>query len=48
MLYLQDKQPFERIEVTRDQALKIFSDNKFKASILTLVSDISFIIFCTT
>jgi hypothetical protein len=37
MLYLQDKQPFERIEVTRDQALEIFSDNKFKASTLTLL-----------
>ena len=32
-LYLQEKQPFERIEVTRDQALEMFSDNKFKASI---------------
>jgi hypothetical protein len=37
MLYLQDKQPFERIEVTRDQALEIFCDNKFKASTLTLL-----------
>jgi len=34
---LQEKQPFERIEVTRDQALEIFSDNKFKASTLTLL-----------
>lgn len=32
-LDLQEKQPFERIEVTRDQALEMFSDNKFKASI---------------
>lgn len=36
MLYLQEKQPFERIEVTRDQALEMFSDNKFKASIAFL------------
>lgn len=27
----QEKQPFERIEVTRQQALEMFSDNKFKA-----------------
>ncbi|XP_014523390.1 threonine--tRNA ligase, mitochondrial 1 isoform X2 [Vigna radiata var. radiata] len=26
----REKQPFERIEVTRDQALEMFSDNKFK------------------
>nr|KYP66188.1 hypothetical protein KK1_012472 [Cajanus cajan] len=31
-----EKQPFERIEVTRDQALEMFSDNKFKASITFL------------
>lgn len=29
-----EKQPFERIEVTRDQALEIFSDNKFKVEII--------------
>ncbi|KAE9597040.1 putative threonine--tRNA ligase [Lupinus albus] len=29
-----EKQPFERIEVTRDQALEIFSDNKFKIEII--------------
>lgn len=28
----QEKQPFERIEVSREQALKMFSDNSFKAS----------------
>jgi threonyl-tRNA synthetase len=38
MLSLQEKQPFECIEVTRDQALEIFADNKFKASTLTLLS----------
>ncbi|MFS8029484.1 putative threonine--tRNA ligase [Helianthus anomalus] len=27
-----EKQPFERIEVSRQQALEMFSDNKFKAS----------------
>lgn len=31
-LYPQAKQPFERIEVTREQALEIFSDNQFKVS----------------
>lgn len=30
--FFQDNQPFERIEVSRDQALEMFSDNKFKAS----------------
>lgn len=29
-----EKQPFERIEVSRDQALEIFSDNKFKIEII--------------
>ncbi|KAL5552932.1 hypothetical protein UlMin_040333 [Ulmus minor] len=29
-----EKQPFERIEVTRDQALEIFSDNSFKVEII--------------
>ncbi|KAF5741053.1 threonine--tRNA ligase mitochondrial [Tripterygium wilfordii] len=29
-----EKQPFERIEVTRDQALEIFSDNTFKVEII--------------
>ncbi|MCD7449855.1 hypothetical protein HAX54_001897 [Datura stramonium] len=28
----EEKQPFERIEVTRQQALDMFSDNRFKAS----------------
>ncbi|KDO82530.1 hypothetical protein CISIN_1g0066802mg, partial [Citrus sinensis] len=28
------KQPFERIEVTRDQALEMFSDNNFKVEII--------------
>ncbi|PON44620.1 Threonine-tRNA ligase, class IIa [Parasponia andersonii] len=30
---VRQKQPFERIEVSREQALEIFSDNSFKASI---------------
>ncbi|KAJ4711144.1 threonine--tRNA ligase, mitochondrial [Melia azedarach] len=29
-----EKQPFERIEVTRDQALELFSDNNFKVEII--------------
>ncbi|XP_039131245.1 threonine--tRNA ligase, mitochondrial 1-like [Dioscorea cayenensis subsp. rotundata] len=29
-----EKQPFERIEVSRDQALEMFSDNKFKVEII--------------
>lgn len=29
-----EKQPFERIEVTRQQALEIFSDNQFKVEII--------------
>lgn len=32
MTFIQEKQPFERIEVSREQALEIFSDNSFKAS----------------
>ncbi|XP_008221771.1 PREDICTED: threonine--tRNA ligase, mitochondrial 1 [Prunus mume] len=31
---VKDKQPFERIEVSREQALEIFSDNKFKVEII--------------
>ncbi|OVA00120.1 Aminoacyl-tRNA synthetase [Macleaya cordata] len=31
---LQEKQPFERIEVTRRQALEMFSENKFKVEII--------------
>ncbi|XP_061370150.1 threonine--tRNA ligase, mitochondrial 1 isoform X1 [Gastrolobium bilobum] len=31
---VSEKQPFERIEVTRDQALEMFSDNKFKVEII--------------
>lgn len=27
---LQESQPFERIEVTRQQALEFFEDNQFK------------------
>ncbi|KAH9709079.1 threonine--tRNA ligase 1 [Citrus sinensis] len=30
----KEKQPFERIEVTRDQALEMFSDNNFKVEII--------------
>lgn len=33
----QEKQPFERIEVTRDQALELFSDNNFKVVLILLV-----------
>lgn len=29
---MQEKQPFERIEVSRDQALEMFSENSFKVS----------------
>ncbi|KAJ0966417.1 hypothetical protein J5N97_027555 [Dioscorea zingiberensis] len=29
-----EKQPFERIEVSRDQALEMFSENKFKVEII--------------
>ncbi|KAF7829382.1 threonine--tRNA ligase, mitochondrial 1 [Senna tora] len=35
-----EKQPFERIEVSRDQALEMFSDNKFKASIVEIIKDL--------
>ncbi|XP_071926273.1 threonine--tRNA ligase, mitochondrial 1-like [Coffea arabica] len=31
---LSGKQPFERIEVTRDEALQMFSDNQFKVEII--------------
>ncbi|XP_023530286.1 threonine--tRNA ligase, mitochondrial 1-like [Cucurbita pepo subsp. pepo] len=31
---VSEKQPFERIEVTRQQALEMFSDNKFKVEII--------------
>lgn len=31
---VSEKQPFERIEVTRDEALQIFSDNQFKVEII--------------
>ncbi|KZV47021.1 threonine--tRNA ligase, mitochondrial-like [Dorcoceras hygrometricum] len=31
---VDEKQPFERIEVTRDQAIDIFSDNQFKVEII--------------
>ncbi|KAJ8420770.1 hypothetical protein Cgig2_016214 [Carnegiea gigantea] len=36
-----EKQPFERIEVTRQQALEMFSDNRFKASFGSLVEIIN-------
>jgi len=35
---LQEKQPFERIEVSRAQALEMFAENKFKASCLSQIS----------
>ncbi|CDP00192.1 unnamed protein product [Coffea canephora] len=31
---VSEKQPFERIEVTRDEALQMFSDNQFKVEII--------------
>ncbi|KAG7592078.1 Anticodon-binding [Arabidopsis thaliana x Arabidopsis arenosa] len=31
---VRERQPFERIEVTKDQALEMFSDNKFKVEII--------------
>jgi threonyl-tRNA synthetase len=31
-LISQEKQPFERIEVSKDEALEMFSDNNFKVS----------------
>ncbi|KAK4263264.1 hypothetical protein QN277_028701 [Acacia crassicarpa] len=31
---VKDNQPFERIEVSREQALEMFSDNKFKVEII--------------
>ncbi|CAM6092657.1 unnamed protein product [Calypogeia fissa] len=31
---VKEKQPFERIEVTREQALDLFSENKFKVEII--------------
>nr|GEX58092.1 threonine--tRNA ligase, mitochondrial 1-like [Tanacetum cinerariifolium] len=34
VLYFQEKQAFERIEVSRKQALDIFSDNKFKVELI--------------
>ncbi|OMO78168.1 GTP-binding protein-related protein, partial [Corchorus capsularis] len=33
-----EKQPFERIEVTRDQALEIFSENNFKVELINELS----------
>ena len=30
LVCLQEKQPFDRIEVTRQQALEMFGDNPFK------------------
>jgi len=32
LCFFQEKQPFERIEVSRKQALEMFSDNKFKVN----------------
>jgi threonyl-tRNA synthetase len=31
---VQEKQPFERIEVSRAEALEMFAENKFKAKFL--------------
>jgi threonyl-tRNA synthetase len=37
-LLLQAKQPFERIEVTRDQALEMFAENPFKVILSVFVT----------
>uniref|UniRef100_A0A2P2LKS4 threonine--tRNA ligase n=1 Tax=Rhizophora mucronata TaxID=61149 RepID=A0A2P2LKS4_RHIMU len=34
-----EKQPFERIEVTREQALEMFSDNNFKVEIISALEE---------
>ncbi|CAA6672500.1 unnamed protein product [Spirodela intermedia] len=34
-----EKQPFERIEVTRDQALEMFAENKFKVELINELPD---------
>eukprot|EP00246_Nothoceros_aenigmaticus_P001908 TRINITY_DN12591_c0_g1_i1.p1 TRINITY_DN12591_c0_g1~~TRINITY_DN12591_c0_g1_i1.p1 ORF type:complete len:679 (-),score=146.34 TRINITY_DN12591_c0_g1_i1:142-1911(-) len=36
---VQEKQPFERIEVTREQALDIFAENQFKVEIIQELPD---------
>jgi len=41
---VQEKQPFERIEVSRAEALEMFAENKFKATFLAPVLFISFFI----
>lgn len=37
----QEKQPFERIEVTRQQALEMFSDNQFKVDMFPFLMNCS-------
>jgi len=39
---MQEKQPFERIEVSRAEALEMFAENKFKATFFAPVLFISF------
>ena len=34
---VQEKQPFERIEVSRAEALEMFAENKFKATFLVSI-----------
>jgi hypothetical protein len=40
---VQEKQPFERIEVSRAEALEMFAENKFKATFLAPVLFVSFL-----
>jgi len=36
---IKEKQPFQRIEVTRDEALEMFTENKFKVELITNLPD---------
>jgi threonyl-tRNA synthetase len=40
---VQEKQPFERIEVSRAEALEMFAENEFKATFLATVLFVSFL-----
>jgi len=40
---VQEKQPFERIEVSRAEALEMFAENEFKATFLAPVLFVSFL-----
>jgi hypothetical protein len=39
---VQEKQPFERIEVSRAEALEMFAENQFKATFLASVLFVPF------